>query len=204
MAGAPQDARSEPTIRLTLVAAIGRNRVIGDGRGLLWHLQSDLIHFRKLTMGKPLIMGRKTFQSIGRPLPGRPTFVMSRQPIPLPPGLTWVADLSEALERAVGLARELRVDEVMIVGGGAIYAQTIAGADRLCITEVDLSPLGETVFPAIDPDLWQEVWRERHSKSIGDDADYCFVEYYRRRSQSALKSRWAAICDDVAGARHCD
>jgi dihydrofolate reductase len=180
VAGAVPEGRCEAPVRLTLVAAMGRNRVIGDGHGLLWHLKSDLIHFRSLTMGKPLIMGRKTFQSIGRPLPGRPTFVISRQPISLPSAVTRVADVGEALERGRARARALRVDDVMIVGGGAIYAQTMALADRLCITEVDLSPLGETLFPAIDPDLWQEVRREPHSKSINDDADYCFVEYYRR------------------------
>jgi dihydrofolate reductase len=178
---APEKVRSEPLVRLTLVAAMARNRVIGDGRGLLWHVRSDLIHFRKLTMGKPLIMGRKTFQSIGRPLPGRSSFIISRQPASLPVGVTPVADVGEALERAVALARQLGVDDVMIAGGGEIYAQTIALADRLCITEVDLSPSGETVFPAIDPDLWQEAWRECHSKSTNDDADYCFVEYFRRR-----------------------
>jgi len=177
-------ARSEPPIRLTLVAAIAVNRVIGDGQGLLWHLKSDLIHFRKLTMGKPLIMGRKTFQSIGRPLAGRPTLVVSRQSEPVLVGATRVADVDEALERAVALARQLRVDEVMIAGGGEIYAQTIALADRLCITEVDLSPSGETLFPAIDPGLWQEVRRECHCKSINDDADYCFVEYFRHAQKA--------------------
>jgi dihydrofolate reductase len=173
-------ARSEPPVKLTIVAAIAVNRVIGDGQGLLWHLRSDLIHFRRLTMGKPLIMGRKTFQSIGRPLPGRPMLVVSRQSEPVIAGVTAVADVDAALERAVALARQLCVNEVMIVGGGEIYAQTIALADHLCITEVDLSPAGETLFPAIDPDLWQEVRRECHRKSIDDDADYCFVEYFRR------------------------
>jgi dihydrofolate reductase len=177
-------ACSAPPVSLTIVAAIAVNRVIGDGQGLLWHLKSDLIHFRKLTMGKPLVMGRKTFRSIGRPLPGRPTLVVSRQSEPVLAGVTFVADIDAALERAVALARQLRVDEVMIVGGGEIYAQTIGLADRLCITEVDLSPPGDTLFPAIDPDLWQEVRRERHGKSINDDADYCFVEYFRHAKKA--------------------
>jgi len=177
-------ARVQPPIRLTLVAAVAHNRVIGDGRGLLWHLKGDLQHFRRTTMGKPLIMGRRTFQSIGRLLAGRPTLVICRQADPMLAGVTRVGDIDEALAEAAALARHLAVDEVMVVGGGEIYAQTIALADRLCITEVDLSPAGETLFPIIDPARWQEVRRERHSKSVNDDADYCFVEYLRRDAKA--------------------
>jgi dihydrofolate reductase len=172
------------TINVTLVVAIGRNRVIGGGNRLLWHLKSDLRHFRAITIGKPLVMGRKTFESIGRPLPGRATFVVSRRQNQSVVGVTLVADLGTALERAAALAQQLAVTELIIAGGGEIYAQTIGLADRLCVTEVDLAPEGETLFPAIDRERWREVAREGHSKSIGDDADYSFVEYHRLKPKA--------------------
>jgi dihydrofolate reductase len=170
-------------IGVTLVAAIGRNRVIGGGNRLLWHLKSDLVHFRKITMGKPLVMGRKTFESVGRILPGRPILVISRRKQCVIEGVIIVQTIAAAIEQAAALAEQRGSSELIIAGGGEIYAQTIDLADRLCITEVDLAPLGETHFPSIDPYMWREVRRQRHSQSIGDDADYCFVEYLRSEAK---------------------
>jgi dihydrofolate reductase/8-oxo-dGTP pyrophosphatase MutT (NUDIX family) len=137
---------------LTLVAAVGRDGVIGDGRTMPWHLPEDLRFFRETTTGGTMVMGRGTWDSIGRALPGRRTIVITRRPSWSAPG----AEVAHSLEEALALAGDV---EVLIVGGGQVYAQTIDHADRLVITEVDLAPPGETRFPPIDTRVWREVAR---------------------------------------------
>jgi dihydrofolate reductase len=163
---------------LSLVAAVARNGVIGRGNRLLWRLSTDMKRFRALTMGKPLVMGRKTFESIGKPLPGRETIIVTRDRGYVVEGAHIVADIDEALALAETL---MGADgDIVSAGGGEIYAQTIGRADRLFITEVDVAPEGDTLFPAIDPELWREVKREKPARSERDEADFVFVAYERR------------------------
>jgi len=165
--------------RVALIAAVARNGVIGAGGALPWRLSSDLKRFKALTMGKPLIMGRKTFEAIGRPLPGRATIVVTRDEEFACEGVERARDVEAALRLADARARAAGVDEMMVAGGGEIYAQTIARAGRLSITEVDLAPEGDARFPPIDPALWREVSRESGARGPRDEADFAFVEYRR-------------------------
>ncbi len=162
-----------------LIAAVARNGAIGSHNALPWRLSSDLKRFKALTLGKPLVMGRKTYQSIGRPLPGRETIVVTREAGFAPEGVAVVHDLDAALRLAESRARVLGVDEVVVAGGGEIYAQTILRARRLHITEVDLAPEADAHFPPIDHAIWREVARERGQRGPRDDADFSFVEYER-------------------------
>ena len=163
-----------------LVAAVARNRVIGRDNGLAWRLSSDLKRFKALTMGKPMIMGRKTFESIGKALPGRETIVVTRDRAARFAGAQAAHDLAAALAAAAAAARRMGASEIIIAGGGDLYSQTISGAARLHITEVDLTPQGDTLFPPIDPAVWRETAREIHTKSPSDEADFSFVTYERR------------------------
>jgi dihydrofolate reductase len=167
-------------IPLALVAAVARNGIIGAGGGLPWRLSSDLKRFKALTWGKPLVMGRKTFQSIGRALPGRETIVVTRDSAFAPPAVLVAHDLNAGLDLAADRAREMGADEIIIAGGGEIYAQTMALANRLFITEVALDVEGEARFPPIDPLQWRETRRESGERSPRDEADLGFVEYERR------------------------
>jgi len=165
---------------LILIAAVARNRVIGGNNRLLWRLSSDLKRFKAATMGKPLVMGRKTFQSIGRLLPGREIIVVSRDKAFAPAGALVAESLEEALSLAAKRAAAMGADAIVIAGGAEIYAQTIARAERLIITEVALEPAGDARFPPIDPAVWREVRRERGERGPRDAADFTFVEYERR------------------------
>jgi len=168
---------SEPII--ALVAAVARNGVIGSGESLPWRLPGDLKRFKALTMGKPLIMGRKTFQSIGRPLPGRLTIVVTRDMSYAPQGVEVAHDIDAAIRSAAVAASAAGAEEIAVVGGGEIYAQTIGRAERLHITEVDLAPDGDARFPPIDPALWREVARTTGERSPRDEAGFTFVDYER-------------------------
>lgn len=137
---------------LTLVAAVGSNGVIGDGDRMPWHLPDDLRFFRETTAGGTLLMGRGTWDSIGRALPGRRTIVVTRQQAWGAPG----AEVAHSLEEALALAGE---GEIFVAGGGQIYAQTIDHAARLVLTEIALAPQGATRFPTVDPEVWREVAR---------------------------------------------
>ena len=130
-------------------------------------------------MGKPLVMGRKTFQSIGRPLPGRETVVVSRDPSLAPEGALVAPSLEAALDLAAERARAMGADAIVIAGGAEIYAQTIARAERLFITEVALDAAGDARFPPIDPSRWREVRREKGGRGPRDEADFEFVDYER-------------------------
>ena len=165
---------------LLLVAAVARNGVIGADNRLLWRLPSDMKRFKALTMGMPLVMGRKTFESIGRPLPGRETIVVTRDPAFAAEGVHVAHDLSAALALAQDRATATGAGAVVIAGGGEIYARSIALADRLAITEVALAPDGDARFPPIDPAHWREVRRDPGVRGPKDEADFCFVDYQRR------------------------
>jgi dihydrofolate reductase len=169
-----------PHAPLALVVAVGRNGVIGGEGQLPWRLPSDLKRFKAVTMGKPMLMGRKTFEAIGRPLPGRETVVLTRDPVFTAPGIHVVHGLDEGLTRASDLARAMGADEVIVAGGGELYRQTLPIAARLDVTEVDLSPSGDATFPAVDPALWREISRTPFAKGDKDDAAFTVVVYARR------------------------
>jgi len=164
-----------------LIAAVPRNRIIGADNDMPWRLPSDLKHFKALTLGKPMVMGRKTFLSFGgKPLPGRPHIVISRDPDYAPEGVETARSLSAGLDRARALASNLGVEEVAVIGGGQVYAQAMQFADRLEITEIDAEPDGDTRFPDIDPGTWQEIARVQGMRSEKDSAGFEFVTYVRR------------------------
>ncbi len=166
---------------LVLVAAVARNGIIGANQELPWRLSSDLKRFKALTWGKPLVMGRKTYLAVGRALPGRETIVLTRDPGFAAPDVLVADNLEAALELAAERARAMGASEIVIAGGGEIYALTIGRAERLLITEVALDAKGETRFPPIDPRQWREVRREKGERSSRDEADFAFVEYGRRK-----------------------
>nr|WP_319383099.1 dihydrofolate reductase [uncultured Roseibium sp.] len=166
---------------LVLIAAVARNGVIGADNDMPWQLSSDLKQFKRLTLGKPVIMGRKTFLSFGgRPLPGRPHVVISRDPDYAPEGVDTATSWPMALEKAERLAGDLQVGEIFCIGGGQIYGQAIGGASRLEITEVDAAPDGDTLFPSIDAEAWEEVNRVPGERTDKDSADFTFVTYRRK------------------------
>lgn len=140
--------------RISLIAAVARNGVIGRDGGMPWHLPDELAHFKATTMGHTLVMGRRTFESIGRPLPGRRTVVVTRDPEWHSPGVETAHSFPEALSLA-GPG-----DEVFVAGGAQVYAEALPYAQRLVLTEVDAEPEGDTWFPEVDPAAWREVERE--------------------------------------------
>jgi dihydrofolate reductase len=164
---------------VALIAAVARNGVIGSAGALPWRLSSDLKHFKAATMGKALIMGRKTFQSIGGPLSGRTIVVVTRDRAFKAEGVLVAGDVDEALTLAEAAAGSSGADEIVVAGGGEIYAQTIGRASRLHVTEVDLAPSGDARFPPLDPAEWREVSRRKGERSPRDEADFAFVEYER-------------------------
>jgi dihydrofolate reductase len=171
-------------IPLVLVAAVARNGIIGANGGLPWRLSSDLKRFKALTWGRPLVMGRKTFESIGRALPGRETIVVTRDSSFAPAGALVAYELGAGLDLAAERARAMGAYEIIIGGGGEIYAQTIVRANRLFITEVALDAVGEARFPPIDPYAWREISRQTGERGPRDDADFTFVSYERRGALS--------------------
>jgi len=146
---------------IVLVVARADNRVIGKDGAMPWHLSEDLKRFKRITVGKPVIMGRKTFESIGRPLPGRHNIVLTRQPGWQAEGVTVVPNLAEAIA-AAGLDPRTRADTIMVVGGAEIYAQALPVATRIELTEIHAAPEGDTYFPELDPARWRETFREAH------------------------------------------
>lgn len=167
--------------RVALVVAVAKNGVIGKDNKLPWRLPGDLKHFRELTWGKPIVMGRKTFQSLGRPLPGRDNIVVSRSRRWDAGGVTVVPTVESALEVGARLAEAKGVDEVMIIGGAQIYALALPLADRVYLTEVDAAPEGDTFFPALDPATWRETDRVAHP-AVGEFPAHAFVVYDRLKS----------------------
>jgi dihydrofolate reductase len=138
------------------------NRVIGRDGDMPWHLPADLHHFKRTTLGKPLIMGRKTFASIGRPLPGRTNIIITRNPDFHAEGITVAADFDDALRCAARIAKADGVDEIMVGGGGEIYRRALPHATRIYLTKIGRAIDGDTVFPELDPAQWRESQRDAH------------------------------------------
>ncbi len=164
-----------PEPRLALVVAVADNGVIGREGRLPWRLPSDLKQFRRLTMGKPLIMGRKTFQSIGKPLDGRDNIVVTRDPAFAAEGVLVARSFEEAVALARTCAEARGADEIAVIGGAQIYAAALPAADRIYLTQVHGAFEGDTVFPALDRAAWQETARERHAAGPKDAADFSLV-----------------------------
>jgi len=158
--------------KIVLVAAVARNGAIGVKGGLPWRLPSDLKHLRETTWGRPMVMGRKTFDSIGRPLPGRETIVVTRDESFAREGVHVARSVEDALALGALRAKAMGVDEIMVIGGGELYRATLDRADRIVLSEVDLAPEGDAFFPALDPSQWREVARETPPKSEKDDAAF--------------------------------
>ena len=167
-------------IPLAVIVAAAENGVIGRNNALPWHLSEDLRYFKRVTMGKPIVMGRKTYESIGRPLPGRSNIVISRSPDFEAEGIRVVASLDEALSLATDIAEIDGAEELVVIGGGEIYAAAIPRADRLYLTEVHAAIDGDAFLPAIDWTGWREVARTRHAAAGPNPYDYSFVVFERR------------------------
>lgn len=144
-------------ITLSAIAALARNRVIGGGNKMLWHIPEDFKHFKNTTLGKPVIMGRKTYESLGRPLPGRANIVISSNPAAIGGDVFAVATLDDAIARAQAIAQADGVDEVFIIGGGQIYAEALPRTQRLYLTMIDQDYDGDTFFPAFDMNEWTQT-----------------------------------------------
>lgn len=158
---------------LTLIVAYSTNRVIGRDNALPWKLPGDLAHFKRSTLGHPIIMGRKTWDSLGRPLPGRLNIVVSRQSGLVLEGAEVFSTLEAAVERAEAWAVQQGVDELMLIGGAQLYAQALEQADRLYLTRVALSPDGDAWFPAFDSSQWKQV-SNQPNPAEGDKPAYSF------------------------------
>lgn len=158
---------------ISLIAAMAADRVIGMDNAMPWHLPADLAWFKRHTLNKPVIMGRRTWESIGRPLPGRLNIVISSQPSAAE-GVTWVASVEEALQ-AAGEA-----EEVMVIGGGRIYEQFLAQADKLYLTHIDAEVVGDTTFPDFEPEEWHSTFSEFHDADEKNTHSYCFEILERR------------------------
>jgi dihydrofolate reductase len=163
-----------------LVVAVAENGVIGRDNTIPWRLKSDLQRFKAITMNKPVVMGRKTFESLRRPLPGRTNIVVTRDAGYRAAGAIVTTSFEHARAIALGDALRRFATEVAIIGGAEIYAQFIDSADRLEITEVHARPEGDTRFATIDPAEWEEVARVRNSAGPHDSADFSYVTYRRR------------------------
>ena len=169
-------------IPISFVVAVARNGVIGRDGDLPWRISSDLKLFRKLTLGKPVVMGRSTFDSIGKPLDGRTNIIVTRDASRTIDGAIVVTDLQTALEKARQSVEE-EDPEIMVIGGAQIYSALMDQVDRLYVTEVQLEAHGDAGFPPIDAAVWQEVERTPYPKGDKDDASFDFVVYLRRTPQ---------------------
>lgn len=170
-------------MRKALIVAMAQNRVIGRNNALPWHLPGDLRYFRQTTMGKPVIMGRKTWDSIGRPLPGRMNLVVTRNTEwPVPQGASKAESLGTALVKAEAQAELDGMDEVMVIGGGQIYADALPWIDRMYVTLVHAEVEGDAFFPEVNWDEWEEIGREDFSASDDNPYDYSFIVYQRLAS----------------------
>ena len=159
---------------ISLIAALAADRIIGMENAMPWDLPADLAWFKRNTLKKPVIMGRLTFESIGRPLPGRLNIVVSSKP-GTAEGVTWVTSLDEAIQ-AAGDA-----EEIMVIGGGRVYEQMLKRADRLYLTHIDAEVEGDTQFPDYEPDEWQSTFSEFHDADEQNSHSYCFEILDRRR-----------------------
>jgi dihydrofolate reductase len=163
----------KPDTRISIIAAMAENRVIGINNTLPWHLPADLKHFRQITTGHHVIMGRRNYESIGKPLPNRTNIVVTRNHDYRAPGCVVAHSLEEAVERA-------HADpEIFIIGGADLYRQSFACSDRLYLTLVHANVAGDTYFPDFDPHQWNEIMRERHEADDKNPYAYSFLAYDR-------------------------
>ena len=167
-----------------MIAGVAENGVIGSDQAIPWRVPSDMAFFKRMTMGKPVVMGRKQFETVGKPLPGRTNIVVTRQRGYQPEGVMVFHDIEAALGEARRIAEADGVDEIMIIGGGNLYAQLMGRADRLYITHIDLHPDGDVLFPAIAPEHWAVVDLPEVLPSPRDEATYR-VKVYERRQDAA-------------------
>ena len=174
------DAMRDAPMEIVLLVAVADNGVIGSGGAIPWRLKTDQQRFKAMTMDKPVVMGRKTFVSLRRPLPGRTNIVVTRDPNFRAAGAVVTTSFSDARAVATGDALRRSVTEIAVIGGAEIYAQWMDVADRLEITEVHARPEGDTYFAAIELAGWEEVARVRNSSGPDDSADFSYVTYRRR------------------------
>ena len=165
---------------ICLIAAVAQNGVIGRDNGLPWRLSGDLQRFKALTMNKPLIMGRKTYETIGAPLPGRTNIVLSRKKSFSDHGIKTAEEFVDAIEIAEKIVRNANVTEIMVIGGARVYETALTYATRMYLTEVHEQVIGDTVFPSFDRSKWDEELRIFNSASPGESADYSFVTLNRQ------------------------
>ena len=163
-------------MKISMIAAMAHDRVIGKDNQMPWHMPADLAHFKRVTLGKPVLMGRKTFESIGRPLPGRRNLVISRNPGYQAEGIEVVGSVEAALALLAGSS----VEELMVIGGGHLYAEMLPSADCLYLTQIDLAVEGDTRFPAFDDGQWQRVDCESHPADEKNPHPYSFETWLRR------------------------
>jgi len=166
--------------KIAMIAAVAENGVIGADQRIPWYIPSDFAFFKRTTMGKPIVMGRKQYETVGKPLPGRTNIVVTRQKDYRPDGVIVMHDLLSALDRAKAIAEADGADEVMIIGGGDIYRQAMPLADRLYISHVALTPEGDVTFPEILPREWNAVDEPQVEADARDTAAY-HVKVYERR-----------------------
>ncbi|UTA67325.1 dihydrofolate reductase [Emticicia sp. 21SJ11W-3] len=163
---------------ISIIVAIAENRAIGKNNQLLWRLSTDLKHFKTLTSGHAIIMGRKTFESIGKPLPNRTNIVITRSDKVSDDASVLIAD---SIDKAIELAKQAQgADEIFIVGGGNIYEQALSITDKIYLTEVKVNIEGDTFFPELTADEWQEVSRVAHQKDEKNEYDFDIVELVRK------------------------
>ena len=167
-------------MKIVLVAAVAENNVIGADGGMPWRLRSDLTHFRQVTLNKPVIMGRKTFESIGKPLKDRTNIVITRDAGRTMSGVIFVPSFEDALAAARTDAERRGTDEIMVIGGSDVFRAAMPLADRLDITHLHASPPGDVCFPPIDPAVWREVSRSEHAAGEHDSASFTVTAYLRR------------------------
>jgi dihydrofolate reductase len=170
-------------IETVLLVAVAENGVIGSNGTIPWRVKSDVRRLKAMTMGKPVVMGRKTFQSLPRPLPGRSNIVVTRDPNYRAAGAVITTSFADARAIALGDALRRFATEIAVIGGAEIYAQWMGIADRLELTEIHARPEGDTLFPTIDATEWEEVARVRHSAAAGESADFSYVTYRRRKQR---------------------
>ena len=166
-------ATTPKKMRISLIVAMAKNRVIGNNNQMPWHLPADFAYFKKVTLGHPVIMGRKTFESIGRPLPGRRNIVVSRNPAFRAEGIEVVPSLDAAISACQSA-------DVFVIGGATLYAEALPFVDRIFLTEVDAMPEGETLFPLLEKNQWREVARERRDADEKNVFAMAFVVLEKR------------------------
>lgn len=170
----------QPALPIVVIAAVADNGVIGDDNRLIWRLKTDLRHFRGLTLGRPVLMGRKTFLSIGKPLPGRETIVLTRDPGFSAEGVHVAHGLDEAIAAGQRLGLAMGADSVIVAGGAEIYAQALPLADRIELTQVHVQPEGDAHFPSWDRAAFERVRQENHPRSADDEHAFTFATFRRR------------------------